>query len=136
MCFRTYTRLNCYKLSSTGRLNSRLGEISTLLRIPISALTLRTSSGVGPAFGAHVQRWCFHRYAVYRSQIFKLRAAYSNGTSGKGAQGQGSSSGSAARLSNTERIKVLVKEYGTVAVVFHTIISLFSLGTCYLLVSK
>ena len=64
-----------------------------------------------------------------------MRAAYSNGASGKGTQGPGPS-GSAPRLSNTERIKVLVKEYGTVAVVFHTIMSLFSLGTCYLLVSK
>ena len=131
VCFRTYTS----KLSSTALLNLRLAETSAVLRIPLRTLTLRTAPGASPAFGAHSQRWCIYRYAVYRSQIYKMRAAYSNGASGKGTQGQGPS-GSAPRLSNTERIKVLVKEYGTVAVVFHTIMSLFSLGTCYLLVSK
>lgn len=37
---------------------------------------------------------------------------------------------------NVEKVKVIIKEYGSVAVVFHTAISLVSLGTCYLLVSK
>ena len=38
--------------------------------------------------------------------------------------------------SYTQRVKVVLKEYGPVAIVFHTVISLFSLGTCYLLVSR
>ena len=42
----------------------------------------------------------------------------------------------APKLSSTERIKVVLREYGTVAVVFHTVISLASLGTCYLVVDR
>ena len=38
--------------------------------------------------------------------------------------------------SYTERVKVIMKEYGGVGVAFHTVISLFSLGTCYSLVSR
>lgn len=38
--------------------------------------------------------------------------------------------------SSTQRIKVVLKEYGGVAVVFHTVMSLASLGTCYLIVSR
>lgn len=44
--------------------------------------------------------------------------------------------GSPKKQSYTERIKVVLKEYGPVAVVFHTVIALFSLGTCYILVSR
>ena len=39
-------------------------------------------------------------------------------------------------VSSTERIKVILREYGTVAFVFHISMSLCTLGTCYLLVSK
>lgn len=42
----------------------------------------------------------------------------------------------APRYSNTERIKVVLKEYGSVAIVFHTVMSLCSLGTCYLIVNS
>ena len=42
----------------------------------------------------------------------------------------------AQKLSSTERIKVVLREYGVVAVVFHTVMSLGSLGTCYLIVSR
>lgn len=35
-----------------------------------------------------------------------------------------------------ERIKLIMKEYGSVGVIFHTVISLFSIGTCYYLVSR
>ena len=45
-------------------------------------------------------------------------------------------SSSAPKKSSTERIKVILKEYGVVAVVFHTVMSLGSLGTCYLIVSR
>ena len=38
--------------------------------------------------------------------------------------------------SNIDKIRMILKEYGTVGVVFHTCISLTSLGTCYVLVSK
>ncbi len=38
--------------------------------------------------------------------------------------------------SYTERMKVIMKEYGAVGVIFHTVISLFSLGTCYFLVHR
>jgi hypothetical protein len=42
----------------------------------------------------------------------------------------------APKLSSMERIKVVLREYGTVGVVFHTVISLASLGTCYLVVDS
>ena len=35
-----------------------------------------------------------------------------------------------------QKVKKVLKEYGTVAVVFHTAISLASFGTCYLLVKQ
>lgn len=40
------------------------------------------------------------------------------------------------KQSSTQRIKVVLREYGVVAVVFHTVMSLTSLGTCYLIVSR
>ncbi len=36
----------------------------------------------------------------------------------------------------SERVKVILKEYGRVGFVFYMIVSLTSLGTCYLLVNK
>ena len=51
-----------------------------------------------------------------------------------GGPGGGAPAGKA--VSSTERIKIILKEYGTVAVVFHTSMSLCVLGICYLLVSK
>lgn len=74
-----------------------------------------------------------HRYWM-RSvrQRFQPRTRYSNEASGKGS----SSSSSVRALYSTDRIKVILKEYGTVAVVFHTVISLCSLGSCYLVVSR
>lgn len=44
------------------------------------------------------------------------------------------SSSAGKRVGYVERVKVVIKEYGTVAVVFHTVISLASLGSCYLVV--
>ena len=66
-----------------------------------------------------------------RDQFISLTqsAAYSNGAESQGAV-------VSKKLSNTEKIKIVVKEYGTVAIIFHTCISLFSLGSCYLAVSK
>ena len=45
-------------------------------------------------------------------------------------------SSSAPKQSSIQRIKVVLKEYGGVAVVFHTVMSLASLGTCYLVVDR
>ena len=42
----------------------------------------------------------------------------------------------ATELSQMQRFKQMVKEYGTVVVVFHICISLISLGICYTLVSR
>lgn len=125
--FACIRRWNFPNLPFTAHL--RLTGNAAILKRPVKTLALRIA---GPIFSVHLRRWCFCRYNIYLNQNRSPRASYSNGATGGGAQGQGS----AARLSNTEKIKVLVKEYGTVAVVFHTIISLFSLGTCYLLVSK
>ena len=64
---------------------------------------------------------------------------YTNGPEKAGAgEGATMKTGSAAvaKLSNTQRIKVVLKEYGTVAFVFHMSMSLFSVGMCYLLVKK
>lgn len=42
----------------------------------------------------------------------------------------------ASTMSTKEKMKKAVKEYGSTVVVFHVTISLFSLGACYLLVSR
>ncbi len=72
----------------------------------------------------------------------QLVAWYSNGAQ-RGVQGQGGATGEGSevkkellRKGNIEKVKTVLKEYGTVGVVFHMTISLFSVGTCYLLVSK
>ena len=39
-------------------------------------------------------------------------------------------------LSRTQRLRQVIRDYGSVAIVFHTSVSMFSLGTCYLLVSR
>lgn len=39
-------------------------------------------------------------------------------------------------MSTKEKMKKAVKEYGSTVVVFHVTISLFSLGACYLLISR
>lgn len=40
------------------------------------------------------------------------------------------------KLSAKEKMKNAVKEYGSTVIVFHVTISIFSLGGCYLLVSR
>ena len=137
MALRVFARLRRWNFPKhfTAHLktwNSRLTETAAILKRPMNTLVSRTDSNLNPLFSVHLHKWCFRRYNICRYQNRSPRAAYSNGAAGRGLQGQGS----ATRLSNTERIKVLMKEYGTVAVVFHTVVSLFSLGTCYLLVSK
>ena len=42
----------------------------------------------------------------------------------------------ATKLSTKDRLKVLVRDYGSTVIVFHTTISLTSLGLSYLLVSR
>ena len=63
----------------------------------------------------------------------------SKGSNSSGVDSTVSASQSAASnkvLSSTERIKIILKEYGTVAFVFHISMSLCTLGVCYVLVSK
>lgn len=43
---------------------------------------------------------------------------------------------SATTMSTKEKMKKAVKEYGSTVIVFHVTISLFSLGACYLLISR
>ena len=80
-----------------------------------------------------------------RVLLLAYRRRYSNGSSkqsggGEGktntATSQGGGTSPAKAASSTERIKVILREYGTVGVVFHISMSLCTLGTCYLLVSK
>ena len=62
-----------------------------------------------------------------------------NATSSSAAAGEGSGnavSSSATVQSSSQRIKVFLKEYGTVGMVFHISMSLCVLSVCYLLVSK
>ena len=65
---------------------------------------------------------------------FQPRVRYSNEASGGGSGGSAATPMKA--LSSTGRIKVILREYGSVAVVFHTAMSLFSLGSCYLVVTR
>lgn len=65
----------------------------------------------------------------------RSKASSSNGVSSTvSAQSQNAASDKA--LSSVERIKIILKEYGTVAFVFHISMSLCTLGVCYFLVSK
>ena len=60
----------------------------------------------------------------------------SSPTSSTSGQISGDAGNSAKAQSSTQRIKVILKEYGTVAFVFHISMSLCTLSVCYLLVSK
>lgn len=40
------------------------------------------------------------------------------------------------KLSTKEKLKKAIKEYGSTVIVFHVTISMLSLGSCYLLMSR
>lgn len=40
------------------------------------------------------------------------------------------------KLSTKEKLKKAVKEYGSTVIIFHVTISMISLGSCYLLISR
>ena len=99
-------------------------------------------------------------YACMRQRAYPVLQVYRNysngppenskGTDSKSSATAGSSSTTAAgqstgdtasistapAQSSTQRIKVVLREYGTVAVVFHISMSLCVLSVCYILVSK
>ena len=62
-------------------------------------------------------------------------SAAGSGSATAGGQGSGGDTAAAA-LSNTQKMKIILREYGTVAVVFHISMSLCVLSVCYILVSK
>lgn len=77
--------------------------------------------------------------SVLRRNAFTLKqgASYSKDAPNPSTeQPKGTSTGQPPAKSYTQRIKVILKEYGPVAVAFHTVVALFSIGTCYFLVSK
>ena len=85
-------------------------------------------------------------YASMRQQAFPMLQVCRNYSDGapespksadsKSGQISGDAGNSAKAQSSTQRIKVILKEYGTVAFVFHISMSLCTLSVCYLLVSK
>lgn len=66
----------------------------------------------------------------FRSPLIFLSRLKSTNSSGDG------NSAGETSLSRTQRLKKAVTEYGTTVIVFHVGISLISLGTCYLLISR
>ena len=66
------------------------------------------------------------------------RTLYSNEAGNKeideGKKESGKGRLTSSQRSSLERVKQIIKEYGTVAVVFHTVMSLTSVGICYMLV--
>ena len=61
---------------------------------------------------------------------------YSTGTDKKPASVLAEDASKPAEKTITGRLKIIIREYGVVAIVFHTIISFASLGTCYMIVKS
>ena len=77
---------------------------------------------------------CLRRsYSEGESQGSKASSSNSGGSSTTAAPESGASD---KALSSAQRVRIILREYGTVAVVFHLSMSLCTLGVCYLLVSK
>ena len=70
-----------------------------------------------------------------KSTDSKSTIAASTSTTAAG-QSSGDAVSTAPAQSSTQRIKIILREYGTVAVVFHISMSLCVLSVCYILVSK
>lgn len=93
----------------------------------VAGMTLRsrTATSLFPLWKIKNRSEEGHHVTSYASPGVKVRC-FSNTTT---------PSDLGKKRSNRERMKVLVRDYGATAVVFHTTISLTSLGLCYLLVS-
>ena len=80
-----------------------------------------------------------HRNYCNKSEVPGSQNAGSPSSSSRAGSGSSVAQGgkeTAKAQSSTERIKIILREYGTVAFVFHISMSLCTLGTCYILVSK
>ena len=82
----------------------------------------------------------FRSYSNGASENSKATDSKSNVASSSTAAAAGQSSGDAASTapaqSSAQRVKIILREYGTVAVVFHISMSLCVLSVIYILVSK
>ena len=65
----------------------------------------------------------------------KLNVA-SSSTAAAAGQSSGDAVSTAPAQSSAQRVRIILREYGTVAVVFHISMSLCVLSVCYILVSK
>ena len=82
-------------------------------------------------------------FSLSSSHLLAVSFARSNKASASGSAGEQNSGGKGVAneeqvvpVSRKDRLKKAIKEYGSTVLVFHVSISLASLGTCYLLVSR
>lgn len=129
----------CYSniLTNTGRCGHPSMLLQTFSRPPkLPCCSSRLFSSATSNFNSNtsnIVRFSFRNWSQYVRPRYQPRSRYSNEAGGSGSSG---STTSVKALYSTDRIKVILREYGTVAVVFHTAISLFSLGSCYLVVNR
>ena len=85
------------------------------------------------------QCWCLADCFTQAVQQYQQRRNYSTQTRGDGPESAASkpvAESTGAQLSQREKLKRAVKEYGSTVIVFHVAISLVSLGGFYLAVSR
>ena len=75
-----------------------------------------------------IDKWCKDGYSHHETSTSEMRGI-------RVFSKDSSLPDSSKKLSNKEKMKILVRDYGATAVIFHVSISLTSLGLCYLLVS-
>ena len=103
---------------------------TTYFRVPLTNYSTRQR-----LYPIADMRQCLRSYSegnVPESQSSKA----SNSSSISSSVSASQTTASNKALSSTERIKIILKEYGSVAFVFHISMSLCVLGVCYVLVSK
>uniref|UniRef100_A0A2M4BSX5 DUF1279 domain-containing protein n=2 Tax=Nyssorhynchus TaxID=44543 RepID=A0A2M4BSX5_9DIPT len=120
-------RLGLGRASSTNLLSTQLLHTQAVRDIP-SMLSFRRSFSLS---SLHLLALNSHNW---QSQTKGNANASTNVTSEE--REQKPSPAEQAPVSRKDRLKKAIKEYGSTVLVFHVSISLVSLGTCYLLVSR
>ena len=126
----------CALRSTISARSSRQTSLNSICRVLI-----RFSQSNYSSFSQLPSAYCYPRNALYIAFYTQnrraLSRAFASGSSRVNVRTISSTGIPVSKsLSYTEKIKVILKEYGTVGFVFHMGMSLMSVGTCYLLVDK
>jgi len=115
-------------------------------RLPFARTAVQNSSSLSSVIPGRVPRKSSDCFQFVRSlsvsrpdgfHVTKMTCDDSSEHDNKGAGFSAESVSSAkGKVSRAERLKRAVKEYGATVVVFHTCISLFTLGVAYIAVSR